>query len=111
MVYKGIRLGEVPAHVSGFSMSQEPEISDAMIHALDTALLAYLGRQKAVEVRDLVLNMPTVRKARPGRCLRRAGSLWLPARGPVSGVPPLAPSGARTGTGTSRSLNTISIWW
>ena len=44
-------------------MSQEPEISDAMIHALDTALLAYLGRQKAIEVRDVALNMPTVRKA------------------------------------------------
>jgi hypothetical protein len=26
-------------------------------------LLAYLGQQKAVEVRDLILNMPTVRKA------------------------------------------------
>jgi len=33
------------------------------IHALDTALLAWLGQQKAVEVRDLVLNMPTTRKA------------------------------------------------
>jgi hypothetical protein len=44
-------------------MSQEAEISDAMIHALDTALLAYLGRQNAVEVRDLVLNIATVRKA------------------------------------------------
>ena len=32
------------------------------IHALDTALLAWLGQQKAVEVRDLLLNMPTVRK-------------------------------------------------
>ena len=40
-------------------MSQEPEISDAMIHALDTALLAYLGRQNAIEVRDVALNMPT----------------------------------------------------
>ena len=44
-------------------MSQGSEISDAMIHALDTALLAYLGRQKAIEVRDVALNMPTVRKA------------------------------------------------
>src|SRR5262249_30377524 len=51
------------AHVSGFSMNQESAISDATIHALDTRLLAYLGQQKAVEVRDLVLNMPTVRKA------------------------------------------------
>jgi hypothetical protein len=39
------------------------EISDAMIHALDTALLAYLGQQNVVEVRDLALNMTTVRKA------------------------------------------------
>ena len=31
------------------------------IHALDTALLAYLGRQNAVEVRDVAVNM--VRKA------------------------------------------------
>ena len=44
-------------------MNQESAISDTAIHALDTALLAYLGQQKAVEVRDLVLNMPTVRKA------------------------------------------------
>ena len=33
------------------------------IHALDTTLVAWLGQQKAVEVRDLVLAMPTVRKA------------------------------------------------
>ena len=44
-------------------MSQEPEVSDAAIHALDTALLAYLGQQKAIEVRDVALNLPTVRKA------------------------------------------------
>jgi len=44
-------------------MNQQAEISDAMIHTLDTALLAYLGRQNAIEVRDLTLNMPTVRKA------------------------------------------------
>jgi hypothetical protein len=31
------------------------------VQALDTALLAYLGRQNAVEVRDVALNM--VRKA------------------------------------------------
>ena len=44
-------------------MNQDSAISDATIHALDTALLAHLGQQKAVEVRDLVLNIPTVRKA------------------------------------------------
>jgi len=44
-------------------MSQGSEITDATIHALDTALLAYLGRQKAIEVRDVALKMPTVRKA------------------------------------------------
>jgi hypothetical protein len=34
-------------------MNQDSAISDAMIHALDTALLAYVERQNAVEVRDL----------------------------------------------------------
>ena len=43
-------------------MSQGAEISDATIHALNTAL--YLGQQNAIEVRDVALNiMPTVRKA------------------------------------------------
>jgi hypothetical protein len=40
------------------------EISDSMIHVLDTALLAYLKRQNAIEVRDLPgFNAATVREA------------------------------------------------
>ena len=45
-------------------MNQESAISDAMIHALDTALLAYVKRQNAIEVRDLPgFNVATVREA------------------------------------------------
>jgi hypothetical protein len=85
------------------------EISDAMIHTLDTALLAYLGQQNAVEVRDLIFNMPTVRKA-AWDMFAEAGSPWSAARGLISGVPPVASNAAKTGIGTSRSLNIISTW-
>ena len=44
-------------------MSQGSEITDATIHALDTALLAYLRRQNAIEVRDVAVDMAMVRAA------------------------------------------------
>ena len=71
------------------------------IHALDTALLAWLGQQKAVEVRDLVLNMPTVRKA-AWQMFAGLDHHGHRQEGSASGAPPVAPSTARTGTSTSR---------
>ena len=67
------------------------------IHALDTALLAWLGQQKAVEVRDLVLNMPTTRKA-AWQMFAGLDHHGHRQEGSASGAPPVAPSAARTGT-------------
>ena len=62
------------------------EISESMIHAVDTALLGYLGRQNAIEVRDPTLDNGNSQEA-AFQMFAEARSPWPAARGPVSSVP------------------------